>query len=338
MSDLLNQDQIDNLFGGDGGFEAPSQGEEIPDPSQEVQVYDFRRPARISKDRMRSLEAIYGLFVKSFEGWLAGRTRAPLHFSLKGLDQLTFGEFQMSLAPPCASFSLDVVQSPTQHAVIDFGPDLAFYLLDRLLGGPGREVDELTRSLTVMERRVVRIVAGKAASQLTDVWREYAELDLMVAGFESIPEMLRAASREDPYLVAHMEVDLGEKTSAMSIALPFAALDQFFTAETNQGLDGELSPALRLDRTAAENTLLQTGVEVAARLPHFPIPFADLASLKVGSLLQSPLFSDTDVEIILNGQTRYLGKAGRSGPMLAVEIADVVEEEPEQDRRSLGAQ
>lgn len=336
MSDLLSQDQIDDLFGAGGGFQAPPEEEEAPPaPELDVQVYDFRRPARISKDRKRSLEAIYGLFVKSFEGWLAGRTRAPIHFSLKGLDQLTFGEFQMSLAPPCASFTLDVVQSPAQHAVIDFGPELAFYLMDRLLGGPGRQAGS-TRALTIMERRVVRIVAAKAAGQLTEVWQEYAELDLMVAGFESIPEMLRAASREDPYLVANMEVVAGDVVSGLSVAIPFAALDAFFAADSNQGSDTTLvSPTRALDRKAAEGTLRGTGVEVSARLPHFSVPFDFVSRLQPGSLLTSPHFPDTEVELILNGQTRYVGRAGRSGPKLAVEITEALEEDPQKDRRTL---
>ena len=41
MSDLLSQDQIDDLFGADGSFQADVVEEAAPDPTAEVQVYDL---------------------------------------------------------------------------------------------------------------------------------------------------------------------------------------------------------------------------------------------------------------------------------------------------------
>ena len=125
MADVMNQDEIDDLFESDAvrAKEAKPAPDEPESGASDVgaQIYDFRRPARISKDRKRSLEAIYGLLVKTFEGWLAGRTRAPIQMELSALDQLTFGEFQMSLASPCAAYSFEVVQSPAQNCVIALG-------------------------------------------------------------------------------------------------------------------------------------------------------------------------------------------------------------------------
>ncbi|MGI9626200.1 MAG: flagellar motor switch protein FliM [Longimicrobiales bacterium] len=318
--------------GADAGTTAEAFETESLDP--EIEVYDFRRPARISKDRKRSLEAIYALFVKAFEGWLAGRTRAPVHISLVNLEQLTFGEFRSSLEAPCAAYSLEVGQSQGQHAVIGMSSEVAYYLLDRFLGGAGRSEGVRERALTVMERQVTRIVAAKAASQLSEVWTEYAELDLSVVGFESIPDMLRAASREDPYLIANFEVVSADMEGTMVMAIPFAGLDGFFAADTSRrSAIAKESVAQLTDRRAAEGTLRTTGLGVHVRLPTFSIPFNQVASLTPGDVLKTPHNGSTPVEILVGQQTRYLGRAGRSGSNLAAEVIDVFDEDPKKDRR-----
>jgi len=305
-----------------------------PDPLGDgLEAYDFRRPARVSKDRKRSLEAIYGLFVKTFEGWLAGRTRAPIQMNLAALEQLTYGEFQMSLRAPCAAYSFGVTQCPSQNCVIAMGSDFSYYLLDRLLGGPGHGVGMHDRALTVMERQVLKIVAAKAATQLSEVWQEYAELEFTEAGFESIPDMLRAASREEPYLIADMSVIAGEVECSITVALPFAGLDGFFTSDLRQPNSAEqTSPARVADRRSAEGTVRSAALEVSVRLPSFSMPLSEVIDLKPGQLMTTPHFGATPVQIVVGDQTRFLGRPGRRGTRLAAEITEVLDEDPEKDR------
>src|SRR5690606_28759220 len=86
----------------------------------EVEVYDFRRPARISKDRMRPLQAMYEVLAKSLESWTAGRMRDHVAVELQSMEQITFGEFQHALPSPCASYIVDLAGTGRQ-GVIDFG-------------------------------------------------------------------------------------------------------------------------------------------------------------------------------------------------------------------------
>ena len=80
-TETLSQQEIDALFSGADGASAAA----APEPSapqrervEDVQIYDFRRPNLISKDRLRALEAMYGLMCKSIEGWLTARALRPI--------------------------------------------------------------------------------------------------------------------------------------------------------------------------------------------------------------------------------------------------------------------
>src|SRR5690625_2863352 len=105
-SESLSQQEIDLLFGG-GTTSEPAPGKSS-DRSDEVQVYDFRRPSLISKDRQRILEGMYGRLSKTLESWLVGRVRSHVEVQLLAVEQFTLGEFVLSLTTPCNAYVFEV--------------------------------------------------------------------------------------------------------------------------------------------------------------------------------------------------------------------------------------
>jgi flagellar motor switch protein FliM len=324
-SESLSQDEIDLLFSGGGDDSTAAERGAAP----ETQVYDFRRPARISKDRKRSLEAIYSLLAKSLEGWLTGRVRDQIVLDLQSVEELTFGEFMLALPSPCASFILDVKGSGGCQGVIDFGRELAYFIVDRILGG-GAKPAILKRPLSPTERLIVRIVAERVAGQLADVWRDHVTMDLGIAGFESIPEMLNIANREDPVLVGNIAVEATGVESSLLLCLPFSILEKFFSTATNRRLQraqgsGEERERERKD---VERSVRDALVSVRARFPSFRVPLGTLASLEPGSLLKTDLTPTSDLTVYVSGQGRFRGSPGRIGKKLAVQIRGSVTGEP----------
>lgn len=328
-SESLSQNEIDLLFGG-GGKARPAPRPERQGSMPDLQVYDFRRPARISKDRKRSLTAMYGLLSKTLEGWITGRVRDQIQLELQSVEQLTFGEFMLALPSPCASFIVDVGDQAGSQGVIDFGSEFAYYIVDRLLGGAGvPHIPE--RALTQLERLVVRIVADRVVNQLSEVWKDYVSLDLNITGFESIPEMLQAANREDPVLVGNIEVTIQDTSSLLLLCLPFATLEKFFTGSTNRRTHVHPgTPEERAaDRAHLEESLRHARLPVAARLPQFKVPVHKLADLRPGQILPTGLEPDSGLELFVADQRRFKGVPGRVGRTLAMRVDTPVVPEPE---------
>lgn len=332
-SESLSQDEIDVLFKGGGGAAAQETSRPAPRQSAmaDVQVYDFRRPARISKDRKRSLNAIYGLLTKGVEGWLAGRVRDQIELELQSVEQLTFGEFMLALPSPCSSFVFDVNGPMGEHqGVIDFGHEFCYFCVDRLVGGTGR-VAIPDRSLTPMERMIVRLVADRVTQLLGEAWEDYAKLDVEISGFESIPEMLQVANREDAVLVANIRVTMSDVSSLLLLCLPFTVLEHFFTGATTRrapkthGNDAERTA----DRGRIESTLRTSKIEVSARLPEFRLTLGALASLTEGGVLNTGLSPDSTLDIFVAGQRRFTAAPGRVGKRLSIRVIDGVQPEPD---------
>lgn len=325
-SETLSQNEIDLLLGG-GSAAAKAPPPAARSSALDVQIYDFRRPHRVSKDRMRTLEAIYDRLIKSLEGWLRGRVRSHLEMKLLGVEQYSFAEFTLSLSSPCAAFVVDVHDSGGQQGVIDFGLPFAYFLVDRLFGGSATaRTDGIApeRALTPIERMAVRVVAERVSALVSEVWNDHVEMQLSLSGFESIPEILRIANGEDPVLVANIEVAAGDEKSLLLICLPFAVLETFFASANARRVETVLGSEREREtmRASAESSLRATRVPVAARLPAFRLSMRELAAMKVGGMVFTGIPVESELEIRVNGQPRFRGAPGRAGRRLAVRVLE----------------
>jgi flagellar motor switch protein FliM len=327
-SDALSQTEIDALLGARPGSGPVSLPATVLRET-EAQSYDFRRPRRVSKDRLRTLQATYDRFAKALEGWLLGRVRGKVQLTVQSIEQFSFDEFTLSLPTPCASFIADVEESGGQQAVIDFGSDFAFYLVDRLFGG-GTEPSVANRALTPIERMAVRTAADRIWTLLSEAWSDYVELKFDMTGFESIPEILRAGNPEDPVLVATIEAVAGNMRSLLLISLPFAVLDRFFTGASERRVSvlGS-STEIQATRGMTESSVRNTRIAVGARLPEFRLAMRQLLDLKPGSILATGLPRTALLDVLVAGQCRFQATPGRIGSTLAVRLLDRVGPAPD---------
>lgn len=327
-SETLSQNDIDRLLGG-GARVSP-----LSAAAMDVQVYDFRRPARVSKERLRTLEAMYERLVKGLEGWLISRVRGQMEVRLQSVEQFSFGEFTLSLPMPCSSFIFDIAGTG-QKGVIDVGPEFSTYIIERLFGGEGTG-NALTRTLTPIERMAVRSVADKVTGLLQEIWQDHVPMDLSISGFESSPEILQVVNREDPVLVANVEFSTGNVSSLLLICLPFSVLDKFFTSHGQQrtGLLTTSDQERETTRQRSEAALRATKVPLTARLPDFQLSMRDIAGITEGSILPTGISTDARIILRAGTQERFIGHPGRVNGHLAVRILDAVPSATTPDSRT----
>jgi flagellar motor switch protein FliM len=324
-NDTLNQSEIDRLLGGAAGspLDLAASGRKPAPLHQEVQRYDFRRPHRISKERLRTIEAMYERMVKNLESYLMSRVRGQVEVRLQSVEQFSFGEFTLSLPTPCCSYVMDINGRNGLQGVIDFGTDFAFFLVDRLFGG-GSAPTVMNRPLTALEQDAVRIVADRTASIVRDVWHEAMPIELQISGFEAAPEILQVCAREDPVLVANIEVTATNISSLIMICLPFASLEEYFTSADTRRVSSTArsQEELRTQRKQTERSLRNTSVTVAARLPEFRLTMKDLTQLQPGCVINTGLSANCLLNVTVAGQPRLVATAGRTGGKLAARITD----------------
>lgn len=315
MADALSQKDIDSILK-TGASAVESQ------PKQKVDAipYNFRRPPLIHRDRQATLDAVYGRFALSVQALLSSRLRTACDIVVSSVEQATFAEFTFSLANPCAAFVFDFGTDNTGSGVIDLGTDLAYYLVDRLFGGPG-ESSNIQRPTTPLERLVVKGVTEKILALLGDAWKEYLVIKPSEILFESTPEAMQAVNREDNVLVSNLEVRAGDFSGWISICIPLLALEDFLQEKAARTtLSARVTKEQEEGRSAIERTLRASQLPVTVRFPIFTLRARELNGLKLDDTIHTKHPLGDPVEALVSGRRRFLGTVGRVRRHIGMQI------------------
>ncbi|MEO8450417.1 MAG: FliM/FliN family flagellar motor switch protein [Gemmatimonadota bacterium] len=317
QNDGLTQKDIDQLLQGSSGGRQRQSGVDIV-------PYNFLRPPRISKERRVTLESIYSRFALSVQSLLSSRLRTPADVTCS-VEQATFSEYVLSIANPCAAFVFGVGGPTAAQGVLDVSTDIAFFMVDRLFGGPGEDAN-LQRALTALERTVTRSIVDRILNLLGEAWQEHLPIQPVVIGFESTPDMLQVANHEDNVLVATLEVRCGPFSGFMAMCVPLLALESFLGEKAGPNAAAARAiVASPLQRQHVEVSVRQASVELAARFPMFRLQARDVATLQVGQIIHTTTPVDAPVELHINGRRRYLGMIGQNRRTLGIRITQAVD-------------
>jgi flagellar motor switch protein FliM len=330
MPEILTQKDIDALFKGGAATAPPTVADVVP--------YNFAHPPRMSKDRRAGLEQLCARYALSLQALLSTRLRAPVDITIPSLEQTPFTEFVLALESPCAVFVFKTGDRFGGHGVFDFGPETAYYLVDRLFGGPG-ESHRMDRPLTSLEQIVLRNIAERALALLREVWQEELPLAPEVVSFEANPDTLAAAvNGDDNVVVIHLEIHSDSFRGTSMIALPLTTLDPYLQVAT-----ARTAPArsARSDHSGSrpyvETAIQHARLQVAVRFPRVRLTTREVAALAPGQTLHLAHTADEPVEVHINGRVRYLGTLGQIRRRVALRITEAVTA-PVSERPGLGRQ
>src|SRR5712671_5725186 len=124
-----------------------------------ISPYDFKRPERVGKEQMRSLQTMHEAFGRNFGASLSALLRTIVELKLTSVDQLTYSEFVFSLENPTC-FNLLRAAPLEGNLILDISPAILYPIIDRLLGGGKDSGPVSRRPLTEIELRLVGRLTG----------------------------------------------------------------------------------------------------------------------------------------------------------------------------------
>ena len=135
MGEVLSQNEIDSLLA------ALSTGELDTDKitqqdEKQVKNYDFARPAKFSKEHLRTLEFIYEHYGRLLSTTLPVYLRKHVQVSVVSSETVVFSEFSNALINPVILGVVNFHPLPGS-IIIDMASNLGFAMIDRMLGGQG---------------------------------------------------------------------------------------------------------------------------------------------------------------------------------------------------------
>jgi flagellar motor switch protein FliM len=307
--DILSAEELEALLASAEDAESKKRRRE-----KRIVEYDFVRPNKLSGEQLRSLQRMHESIAQSITMALSGYLRLNLEVNILSLGELTFEVFRNSLPNPTMINVLSL--SPIQEKGIGtMDMKLAFSLVDRMLGGPGKTLEKV-RTLTTIEQSLLDNVVKRFLDQVALGWKELCSFQPVVESREMDPQFVQVIPSSEMVLVATFsltapgELDPGE----LCFCIPFISLENVISKVGNQfrfaAMKRTQSPAQRkhLDKIIKQSTL-----EVVCELGTATQTIGDIMDMKVGDVLVLDQAHDALLPARIAGRERMIGRPGIIG-------------------------
>ncbi len=333
MADVLNQNEIDSLLSAisDGSLdveEAKEQSEE-----KEIKDYDFRRPDKLSKEQMRTLQMIHENLSRIFTTTLSTKLRSMVNFEVASIEQLSYSEFIHSLPEPTI-IGISNLEPLEGQFIFEINPEIGFAVIDRLFGGFGNPIDEV-RSFTDIEQVVIKRVMNWLLDGFGEAWENISDMRPKLLELESNPQFTQIVPDSDMTIIITLSARIGGSEGLMNICLPYIMLEpivsnlnaQYWFSSTREKQTPEHIAKLR-------KRLNEALVEVDAVLGSTEITVEDFLYLQSGDVIRLDKKVEENAELKIGSHRKYEAVVGNKNNHKAIQIVGVAEnmlEESEDD-------
>ena len=276
--------------------------------------YDFRRPIKLSRDHVRTLQIAFETYARSCGTLLTTRLRAVSNVALVSIEQLNYDEYVASLENPTviAVVGLDPLPGTV---LMELASSAVMTAIDHMLGGPGGP--QPTRPLTEVEMPLLRGLLERMLGELRYGFETLVEISPKLKEIEYNAQFLRAHQPGDAVVVASFDFKIGAEECVASICLPFTTiLPVLSRTETVV-----LSAAERASRDQALRNLTAglsaAPIDVAVRFQPIRMRADDIVDLRPGDVVPLGHPTSRPLEVTVNEAVFAHAVPGNQGARLA---------------------
>ncbi len=320
MADILSQDEIDALLDVvDDPSEAPSTIKEEKDERQ-IMLYDFKRPNRVSKEQLRAIRGIHDKVARNIASEMSTMLRSIIEIQLQSVDQMTYGEFLMSLPSP-TSFNVFSIKPLDGSAILEINPSILFPMVDRLLGGRGESYN-IERELTDIELTLLDNVLKVIMQKLRESWEPIVKMLPIIESKESSPNIIQIVAQNEIVVMIVLEITIGESSGMINIAYPVIHLESILSKLANKDLMlGERS-AKKSRNLELKELIKRADINLEAILGETTLKFQDILDLKVGDTIRLKEPSSNKATIAIENKKMFRAMMGVSNGSKRIKIVE----------------
>ena len=254
----------------------------------DVSNYDFRRPNRISKNQVRTLQTVHESFAEVFGYFLVSKLQTIVSISVTSVDQLFYSEFILSVSNPSCLYIFDIVETDGS-GILEISPQLALSIIERLLGGSA-EIQRKPRTITPIEQAVIRGVIEHALYDLSTAWRSIAELTFRYSRLEMEADFVQVAPSSEIVVVISFDVNIGVHSYLLNLCFPTFALEEVLARLNRQQVTTsavvQSAERMKENMVTMKQQIASTYLPVIAELGKAAISVRELMDLNIGDIIK----------------------------------------------------
>lgn len=322
MEDILSQAEIDHLI---RSTLEPSEYLSLEDDIEtESAIYDFRKPNKLAREQIRSLQRMHEQFCRTYSSLMSAKLRSRIDLQYQSVEQLTFGEYVRSLPNPSV-LSVFKCEPLSGNVVLQISPESCVMLFDRLCGGSGKSI-ERSRGLSDIELAVIkRQVISSFAKMLSLAWEETEQIDFELDFMESNPQFLQICSDRDIVIIISLQFEFNQVNDLFTLCIPFRTIEPIITRLNQQRLFSSLQAPDPARLSMLKDKVRAALLPIEVELGETTVSTEDLLTLEVGDVIQLDHKRDTNVDVKIGKLTKFKGTPGKLGKKLGVVITSICE-------------
>lgn len=326
---MLSQWEIDSILGslqeGTSGEKAAIVGGKKP------KLYDFRRPDKFSKENLSAVRMVHETFTRSLSSSLSSYLRSGVQVQLSSVEQIVYDDYIQQLPHPTLINIVNLSPLPGR-ALFEVNLDVAFVMLDRLLGGPGSGIPR-TREITDIEYALFRRMMHQLLSGYRSAWGSIVGLEPELDDIVLNPQFVQAALPGDMAVFVLCEVKLLDKSGTISICLPHTVLEPVMdrlSAQTwftsTRRPDSNPGGVAHAD---LERQLRRVRLDASVELGRSALSIREMMDLRVGDVIKLDTGIHDDLTMYVEGRPKHLCRPGLVGRNVGVQITRALDESEE---------
>ena len=325
MADVLSQSEIDALLKqlSSGELDAEDFTEES---TVKIKDYDFARPAKFSKEHLRTLEIIFENFGRLVSSNLPAYLRKNVQIDVMNSEAVTYSEFSNALSNPVL---LGIVNfAPLNgNILIELASNLGFTIIDRMLGGLGDPLDK-PREFSEIELSVLERIFTILVDLLRDPWENVIEIHPRLERIETNSQFAQIISPSEMIAIITINMSIGNVEGLMNVCLPFMTLEDImdklntkYWFSTMQSKDADNYTEF------IETAINKAQIPIRALLGRSSISVMDFINLQIGDIIRLDSHIDEELDVYVGNIVKFKALPGSGADNYAVKVTEIIREE-----------
>ena len=336
MADILSQEEIDALLEVVDD-DVPEEVETVKEndilAQRQVTLYDFKRPNRVNKEQLRAFHGIHDKMARNLSSQISAVMRSIVEIQLHSVDQMTYGEFLMSLPSP-TSFNVFSLKPLDGTGVLEINPSIAFPMIDRLLGGKG-DPYEATREFSDIELSLLDTILKQMMQHLKESWAPIAEVFPSIDAKESSPNVVQIVAQNEIVIMVVMEIIIGHSSGMMNLCYPVISLESVLSRLASRDLMLSETSSKKSRNRELQALLGGAAVELSAMLGGTRLTLNEVLDLNVGDIVRLDKAADDTVTVNVNGREKYVASVGLQRYRKTIKVEEIIKTEKDQVKEIL---
>ncbi|MBE5869653.1 MAG: flagellar motor switch protein FliM [Lachnospiraceae bacterium] len=325
MGDVLSQSEIDSLLAAlaTGEVDAEDMKE---DSTKQVKDYDFRRPAKFSKEHLRTLEIIFEHYGRLLSTNLPVYLRKNVQVSVASSETVTFSEFMNALSNPVI-LGIVSFQPLNGNIIMELSSNLGFTILDRMLGGEGHPLEK-ARDFSEIEISILEQIMTACMQLLREPWKNVIEIEPFLERIETNPQFAQVIAPNEMVAIVVLSMKIGEIEGFLDICLPYITLEEIMDKiNTKYWFSTMQETDYGNYQENIEAMIKRVDVPVKAVLGKSVITVNDFANLQTGDIIRLDSDIDGELDVYVGNIKKFTALPGKDRDKYAVRVTSVVREE-----------